>query len=695
MYGHPQGGRFVPNITPIPGQSYVYHPSSGVHPGLQHAQIPPSSTLNHTVASYTQPQTTDSIASSAGYHPSPPTPMQPQYISPVETLHPMQAPSISIKIEKSAEDTSSGLYQRSQPTIIHKNLIQTHQHVLSQTQQPTIIVHDSQLFRQRADEDAELTRQQATKILLQQQQAQQQHIIAVPDVSLNTHVQKEQQEKEAKEQRERDIQRMKVIEDHQKQKNSNRIFSNSTKNLTDVTKLDPIQSLNRVSCSSTIDSTSNISISPAEHGFRKITAPSEPSVSPKSRSPIPQIDVKVYKCIMCGFLAESAALLGRHAFEIHEKRSKKWRVGQKFPVRHECDECDYETPDIHRLHRHMQRVHDTAQVFHFQCKECDFIATSADLLGRHALEVHEAGSVFRCSLCDFTSNRKSDRDRHYTGAHQLDYDTYISSSGGMPPSKQMYACLVPNCKEPIRGDKIRDHYKKFVNFPLLEENDLRQNKKLQVLNCKEAEHTQHFINKNLDAHSIPGYKKHKKIPVVASSSDADSNFDIKESRKRRKRRGRPLKRSKKSKDEWNETDTEEDEVELKQELKELGVKEVVKDGKDSDVSRSNMDYEDTTSDSTETENERTVEFDEVAKTIEKVLDKEGKMEQMKDEVFPKKCNLCCEEFSDKLTMIEHIRNKHISKSSRKSESTKPRFEIIRQQPSKCLEIIREETSKCN
>ena len=92
MYGHPQGGRFVPNIAPIPGQSYVYHPSSGVHPGLQHAQIPPSSTLNHTVSAYTQPQTAGSIASSAGYHPSPPavpTPIQPQYIAPVESLHPI------------------------------------------------------------------------------------------------------------------------------------------------------------------------------------------------------------------------------------------------------------------------------------------------------------------------------------------------------------------------------------------------------------------------------------------------------------------------------------------------------------------------------------------------------------------------------------------------------------------------------
>ena len=148
-----------------------------------------------------------------------------------------------------------------------------------------------------------------------------------------------------------------------------------------------------------------MSTSPAEHGFRKISAPLGQSVPPKIRSPLPQADVKLYKCIMCGFLAESASLLGRHAFEMHEKRSKKWRIGQKCPVRHECEECDYETPDIHRLHRHMQRVHDTDQVFHFQCKECDFVATSADLLGRHALEVHEAGSVFRCSLCDFTSNR--------------------------------------------------------------------------------------------------------------------------------------------------------------------------------------------------------------------------------------------------------------------------------------------------
>ena len=77
-----------------------------------------------------------------------------------------------------------------------------------------------------------------------------------------------------------------------------------------------------------------------------------------------------------------------------------------------------------------------------------------------------------------------DWDRHYTGAHQLDYDTYITSTGGLPPSKQMYFCLVPACKEQIRGDKLRDHYKKYVKFGLLDGSIRKQDRKLQLLSAK-------------------------------------------------------------------------------------------------------------------------------------------------------------------------------------------------------------------
>ena len=77
-----------------------------------------------------------------------------------------------------------------------------------------------------------------------------------------------------------------------------------------------------------------------------------------------------------------------------------------------------------------------------------------------------------------------DRDRHYTGAHQLDYDTYITSTGGLPPSKQMYFCLVPTCKEQIRGDKLRDHYKKYVKFGLLDGSMRKQDKKLPLLSAR-------------------------------------------------------------------------------------------------------------------------------------------------------------------------------------------------------------------
>ena len=709
MYGHPQGGRFMPNITSIPGQNYVYHSPSGVHPVIQHTQIAPSSTLNQTGSPFTQPQTTSSIASpSLGYHITSPTavstPIQPHYITPVETIHPIQTPSISIKIEKSAEDAASVSFQRTQNTnIIQKdfNHAQPHQVLTTTQQEPTIVVQDAtHLVRNISEQDASMARQQATKIILQQQQAQQQHAITLPEVSLPSQVQKEQHDREERERREKEIQRQKIIEDHQKQKNSNRIFSNSTKNLNDVIKFNAVQSSNKNSMSSSgPNSTLQMSGSPSEHGFRKIAATtSGPSNPPKAKSPAPHIDVKLYKCIMCGYLAESAALLGRHAFEMHEKRSRKWRIGQKFPVRHECDECDYETPDIHRLHRHMQRVHDTDQVFHFQCKACDFIATSADLLGRHALEVHEAGSVFRCSLCDFTSNRKSDRDKHFTGAHQLDYDTHMTSSGGTLPSRQIYICLVESCKEQIHGDKLQEHYKKLVRFDLLDEDNDIRDKKLFDLDRKEAEHTQYFVDENLDAHSIPGYNKHKKLPHASSSSDAETSFDNNDRRKHRKRRGRPITRNKRIADNCDETESDEEEKELKNELKELGVQQTVETEKESDAS--NFAYNDknltekTLTDINEEEKETPVISDVIAKTIEKVLDRSENSNQ-KEEVFPKKCNLCCEVLKDKLIMIDHIRKMHMLKTGKKLDASKPKFEVIRQKPSKCLKIIREETSKCN
>ena len=271
MYSHPQGGRFVPNVAPIPAQSYVYQSPPEVHPGLQHVQNAPPQTLNHRVSAYTQPQTTISISSAAGYHPSPstlPGPLPTQYVTPTETLHPIQTQDASVKIEKSTED-SAIIYARNQPTIISKELNQAHQAAAS-SQQVTMVIQEEQLGRQRAELDSQLSRQQATKLLLQQQQAQNQQILATQEMTVAAHVQIEQHSQLEREQKEREIQRQKVIEDHQKQKNSNRIFSNSTKNLTDVAKLDSMHSLNKKNSPHNVSTSSTVCSSPAEHGFRKI-----------------------------------------------------------------------------------------------------------------------------------------------------------------------------------------------------------------------------------------------------------------------------------------------------------------------------------------------------------------------------------------------------------------------------------------
>ena len=194
---------------------------------------------------------------------------------------------------------------------------------------------------------------------------------------------------------------------------------------------------------------------------------------------------------------------------------------------------------------------------------------------------------------------------------------------------------------------------------------------------------------------MPGYKKHRKVTYIATSSDAVSSFDKREPRKRKKRRGRPPKRPR-SREDWDKTDTEdeEEERELKKELKELGVKGIYQEENDSDISSSAVE-EKIEGEKIERVRENPIECEVVVKTTNEFSDEDEVTEAHAKEVFPKKCNLCCEEKNDKLSMIEHIRNKHILKSSDKSESTKPKFEIIRQKPSKCLDIIREEAAKRN
>ena len=133
---------------------------------------------------------------------------------------------------------------------------------------------------------------------------------------------------------------------------------------------------------------------------------------------------------------------------------------------------------------------------------------------------------------------------------------------------------------------------------------------------------------------------------------------------------------------------------MKKELQELGVKE---DKEESDTDNSNSNIE---SDATRTNQEQCVklkplECEVIVRSVERESGDEGKEEVGEREIFPKKCGICGEEFSDKLAIVEHIRNNHITKTYTKSESTKPKFEIIRQKTSKCLDIIREETEKCN
>ena len=184
------------------------------------------------------------------------------------------------------------------------------------------------------------------------------------------------------------------------------------------------------------------------------------------------------------------------------------------------------------------------------------------------------------------------------------------------------------------------------------------------------------------------------MPYKAIRSDGDPSTDKRESKNRTKRRGRPVKRQRRSREDLDTTDTdEEEERELKMELKELGVKGLYEKESDSDTSSSAVE-EKVEEEKIERVQERPIECEVIVKSAEEISDEDESDEACEtEEVFPKKCNLCCKNFNDKQSMIEHIRNKHIVKSSKTSKGIKPKFEIIRQKPSKCLDVILEETAK--
>ena len=141
-------------------------------------------------------------------------------------------------------------------------------------QHPTLATQEAELVRHTAEHQGVTS----TKLLIQQQQVQQQQVVTIQEaVALAAQTQRDQQqEREEKEHHERELQRQKVIEDHQKQKNSNRIFSNSTKNITNVTNLNTnaVSVLPKSAIIANDHASSAavvISSSPAEHGFRKVT----------------------------------------------------------------------------------------------------------------------------------------------------------------------------------------------------------------------------------------------------------------------------------------------------------------------------------------------------------------------------------------------------------------------------------------
>lgn len=82
----------------------------------------------------------------------------------------------------------------------------------------------------------------------------------------------------------------------------------------------------------------------------------------------------------------------------------------------QCDYCDYSTPLMYNLNRHIARNH--LQNYSYPCTQCDRRFKDRAMLSQHENEVHNNSEPkLSCSYCHKKFKRRHDRDRHENLAH--------------------------------------------------------------------------------------------------------------------------------------------------------------------------------------------------------------------------------------------------------------------------------------
>ena len=85
----------------------------------------------------------------------------------------------------------------------------------------------------------------------------------------------------------------------------------------------------------------------------------------------------------------------------------------------------------------------------------------------------------------------------------------LSKPGGAP-SRQHYVCQVQGCEAVVRGDQVRDHYKRLVDERCLDDMfknvyGLTYQARLNKMSLEERAHTLHFQEHNLKLNLLPKF----------------------------------------------------------------------------------------------------------------------------------------------------------------------------------------------
>ncbi|XP_068211040.1 longitudinals lacking protein, isoforms H/M/V-like isoform X13 [Palaemon carinicauda] len=98
-----------------------------------------------------------------------------------------------------------------------------------------------------------------------------------------------------------------------------------------------------------------------------------------------------------------------------QRTNSRWAGGRRatseasaFGKAHQCPHCDYSTPLIHNLKRHILR-HTGEKPF--ACPHCSYSTSRKDLLKEH-ITTHSVDMLFTCPYCSFRSSHQYILERH-------------------------------------------------------------------------------------------------------------------------------------------------------------------------------------------------------------------------------------------------------------------------------------------